>query len=251
MKIIISPAKKMNVDTDTFEWMAMPRFLEKTEQLMHYIRSCSLEQCRQIWKCSDKIAVLNYDRFQHMDLRRSLTPAIVSYEGLQYQYMAPTVLEQEALDYLQGHLCILSGFYGVLRPFDGVVPYRLEMQSGLGGEEIDSLYEFWGDILFRSVTEEGEGLILNLASREYSRSIERYLKAPGGQGITYITCIFGEEKEGRVKEKGTYAKMARGEMVRFLAENRIEDIEKAKSFNRLGFRFSASHSDEARLVFLR
>ncbi len=255
MKIIISPAKKMNVDTDTFPCAGSPAYLDKTAQLLEFMRGLSLSRCQKIWKCNDSLAQQNYQRFQTMDLHRCLTPAVISYEGLQYQYMAPAVLDQEALEYIQKHVRILSGFYGVLRPFDGVVPYRLEMQSRLGGESLDSLYEFWGTLPFEDLMEEGEQMVLNLASKEYSKIVEMGWKKLGGKkafsDFQMVTCIFGEEAGGKVKEKGTYAKMARGEMVRFLAEHRIENLEGVKAFDRMKYQYSEAYSSEGQLVFLR
>lgn len=261
MKIIISPAKKMNIDTDTFPCMGSPAYLDKTAQILDFMRGLPLSRCQEIWKCNDSLAQQNYQRFQTMDLHRCLTPAVISYEGLQYQYMAPAVLDQDALAYIQQHVRILSGFYGILRPFDGVVPYRLEMQARLGGEELDSLYEFWGTLPCESLMEDGEGLILNLASKEYSKVVEmgwkklrkkQERKAEEKKAVPefrMVTCIFGEETGGRVKEKGTYAKMARGEMVRFLAEHRITDLEGVKTFDRMNYRYREAYSSEDQLVF--
>lgn len=246
MKIIISPAKKMNIDTDTFPHQALPRFLEQTKELMEYMKSLSYDQCKAIWKCNDKIAKQNYDRFANIDLERTLTPAILSYEGIQYQYMAPLVLEEPALEYLQDHLRILSGFYGILKPFDGIVPYRLEMQARLGGGKLDSLYDFWGDGLAETLFGE-DTVILNLASKEYSKCISAHLRPE----ITFLTCIFGEWINGKVVEKGTFAKMARGEMVRFLAERQIEDAEGIREFDRMGYQFCEEQSNEKTLVFLK
>lgn len=246
MKIIISPAKKMNI-SETMEWKELPVFLREAEEISAYMRSLSYEEAKKLWKCNDKIARLNYERFQMMDLRRNLSPAILSYEGLQYQYMAPEVLDEEALDYLQGHLRILSGFYGVLRPFDGIVPYRLEMQAraAVGGSR--DLYGFWGDRLYRELVSGGTEVIVDLASREYSKAV-----SPGqGDPVRMIAVTFGEEKDGKVVQKGTMAKMARGEMVRFMAENRMTDPEEIKSFERLQYRFSEKHSTEDSYVFLR
>ena len=149
MKIIISPAKKMNVDTDTLACRSTPVFLEQTEQLLAWMRQLTFEQAKELWKCNDRIAEQNYRRFQEMNLNRNLTPAVIAYEGIQYQYMAPAVFGGSETDYIQEHLRILSGFYGVLKPFDGVVPYRLEMQAK-ASEEGD-LYKFWGDRLYREV----------------------------------------------------------------------------------------------------
>ena len=129
MIVIISPAKKMNVDTDNLAWKDLPMFLESTEELCSRMQNMSYDKLKKLWKCNDQIASLNMDRLQHMDLRNRLTPAILSYEGIQYQYMAPRVFTDREFAYVQEHLRILSGFYGVLKPFDGVTPYRLEMQA--------------------------------------------------------------------------------------------------------------------------
>ncbi len=144
MKIIISPAKKMNIDTDTYPVNKTPYFLEKTKLLKEYMQSLSYEEAKRLWGCNDKIAELNFRRFQEMDLMKGQTPAIVAYEGIQYQYMAPSVFTENALKYVEERLRILSGFYGALRPLDGVVPYRLEMQAKAKAGGRKDLYEFWG-----------------------------------------------------------------------------------------------------------
>lgn len=250
MRIIISPAKKMNRNTDLFACADLPQFLEKTQILMEYMQSLSYEQCKKLWKCNDKIAEQNFRRFQEMNLREGMTPAVLSYEGIQYQYMAPVVMEQKSFTYLQEHLRILSGFYGILKPFDGVVPYRLEMQAKMGGHKknlsLDSLYEYWGDDMAKALFSE-DRRILNLASKEYSRCISKYLT----EETQFVTCVFGELIEGKIKEKGTFAKMARGEMVRFLAENQAEDFETVREFCGLGYRFCEAYSDDKTLVFLK
>jgi len=247
MRIIISPAKKMNVDTDTAAYRDLPLYLDRARVLMKYMQSLDLAGCRAIWKCNDKLAQLNYRRFQEMDLERSLTPAVLSYEGIQYQYLSPRVLEKDALEYLQEHLRILSGFYGILRPFDGVVPYRLEMQARLGGE-LDSLYDYWGSALADQLFSE-DPMILNLASKEYSKCVSQYVKQR--PDITFVTCVFGENINGKIVEKGTLAKMARGEMVRFLAERGAETLEQVKEFQELGYRFCEEKSDENTCIFIK
>ena len=131
MRIIISPAKKMNVDTDSLPVRDLPAFLERTEEIYRELQSKSPEELQKLWKCNDQIAALNVERLSNMELEQSLSPAILAYEGIQYQYMAPTVFSDTEFDYIQEHLRILSGFYGVLKPFDGVTPYRLEMQAKL------------------------------------------------------------------------------------------------------------------------
>ncbi|MCI8430392.1 MAG: peroxide stress protein YaaA [Lachnospiraceae bacterium] len=250
MKLIISPAKKMNRDTDTAPYRDLPMYVDRARELMDYIRSLGCARCRTIWNCSARLAELNWRRFQDMDLTRALTPAILSYEGLQYQYLAPRVLDDAALEYLQAHLRIMSGFYGILRPFDGVVPYRLEMQAKPWQEKEKpaSLYEYWGDTLAEHLFRE-DRLILNLASKEYSRCIARYAK--GREDVRFVTCVFGEKIDGRIVEKGTLAKMARGEMVRYLAEKQAEDPETVKSFCRLDYEFCEENSDSNTFVFVK
>ena len=248
MKIIISPAKKMNMSRDSYEVTGMPCFLADTKILMQEIKKLSLAEAKALWKCNDKLAELNFRRFAEMDPEKCLTPAILSYEGLQYQHMAPEVFTDMALSYVQEHLRILSGFYGVLKPFDGVVPYRLEMQAGLSVAGKKDLYAFWGRRLYCRLMEDNEdGVILNLASKEYAGAVEPYVKTP----CRFITVSFEEDVDGKRKQKGTFAKMARGEMVRFLAENGIEDIEGIKRFTGSGYRFREELSGEWNYVFVK
>lgn len=320
LRIIISPAKKMNVADDYPVETGRPHFQEQTEKLKEYLRGLDYGTLKEIWKCNDKIAELNWERLRDMDLNRRVTPAVFAYEGIQYQSMAPGVLERDGLDYIGEHLYILSGFYGILRAFDGVVPYRLEMQAKLAwkreGGTVTSLYDYWGDRLYRVLAGQTENMketaaeakntasvpateekqpgqlraggdkssgitIINLASKEYSRAIEPWLTPED----RYITCVFGEledvdesavtaeaavtaaEATGvtetaetvvtaepakspvRVKVKATAAKMARGAMVRFMAENRITEPEQLKTFDWMGYRYLAELSDEDTYVF--
>ena len=245
MRVIISPAKKMKTDTDTMDVRGLPAFLSRTEEICRKLQGMSYDDLKALWKCNDKIAQLNTERLAQMDLRKNLTPAILSYEGIQYQYMAPGVFSDREFAYVQEHLRILSGFFGVLKPFDGVVPYRLEMQAKLSMNGAKDLYAYWGDSLAKHLSEETD-CIINLASKEYSQSVSGYLP----QSVRFITCVFGEWNGGKIVEKGTICKMARGEMVRFLAENQIEDPEEIKAFSRLQYRYSEVHSDENTFVFL-
>ena len=292
MKIILSPAKKMKVLDEGgsfgqsfygFE-ITKPQYLEKTEEISAWLKGQSYAELKWLWGCSDKIAEQNFNRLAEMDLYRNLTPAVLSYEGLAYQYMAPAVFEDGHFDYVQEHLRILSAFYGVLRAMDGVTPYRLEMQakaeigghgSGSGSATVwesadgniggsagavaegnlsvnisgkpggsSNLYDFWGDALYRAVRDES-GIIVNLASREYSKSIEKYLTSSD----RYITVNFCERSGDKLVTKGTYAKMARGEMVRFMAEHRIAEPAEMQKFDRLGYVFREALSTETEYVF--
>lgn len=248
MKIILSPAKKMNIDTDSMAVLGLPVFVDRAEQLKEWIRSKSYPELKALWKCNDKIAEENFRRFQEMDLKKYLTPALLSYEGIAYQYMAPGIFTDRQWRYVGEHLRILSGFYGILRPQDGVTPYRLEMQARAAVGGFKNLYEFWGRSLYEALTEDAPGqLIINLASAEYSKCIEKYLT----DSDHYVTVVFGEWKDQKVIQKGTMAKMARGEMVRFLSANEITDTEGIKSFNGLGYHYEAGLGDARTLVFIK
>ena len=246
MRIIISPAKQMRVDTDPFTCTELPAFMEKTEILKDWISGLTYERQKALWACNDKIARQNAERFAHMDLRKNLTPALLAYDGIQYMYMAPAVFEDGQYDYVQEHLRILSGFYGVVRPMDGVVPYRLEMQAKAAVAGHKNLYDFWGDALYREVMDDGRVLI-NLASKEYSKCIEKYLQ-PGDR---YITCVFGEPEGGKIMQKGVYAKMARGEMVHYMAGIHADEPEQIKAFNWSGYHFDETRSSDTDYVFIR
>lgn len=246
MKIILSPAKKMNIDTDSIEPMGLPAFLDGTNEILAWLKNKSKEELKALWKCNDKIAEQNFRRVETMDLYKNLTPAILAYEGIAYQYMAPAVFEDGHFAYLQEHLRILSAFYGVLKPMDGVIPYRLEMQAKAAIGNAKNLYDYWGNSLYHGVRDES-GIIINLASKEYAKCIEKYLSSED----TYITITFCELSGERLVSKGTYAKMARGEMVRFMAENHIENPEEIKNFNRLGYVYRDDLSSETEYVFER
>jgi hypothetical protein len=246
MKIILSPTKKMKVDIDSYEVQGMPVFIEQTENILRWLKSRSHDDLKKLWKCNDKIAEQNFERLEQMDLYRNLTPAILAYEGIAFQYMAPNVFEKGQMDYVQEHLRILSAFYGILKPLDGITPYRLEMQAKASLEGKRDLYELWGESIYRDVTSDSR-VIINLASKEYSRCVEKYVKPED----TFITVNFGEMDQGVFVTKATYAKMARGEMVRYMAEKKIENPEEIKNFDRLGYVFRGDISDQTNFFFER
>ena len=246
MRIIISPAKQMRVYIDTLTCTEVPAFINKTEILKDWISDLSYDEQKALWACNDKIAKQNAERFVDIDLHRNLTPALLAYDGIQYTYMTPAVFEDGQFDYVQEHLRILSGFYGVVKPMDGVVPYRLEMQAKARVAGYRNLYDFWADDLYREVMDDSR-ILINLASKEYSKCIEKYLQ-PNDR---YITCIFGELEGGKVIQKGVYAKMARGEMVRYMAGIHAEEPEQIKAFNWSGYHFDESRSSDSEYIFVR
>lgn len=256
MKIIVSPAKSMKVENDLFSHKSMPVFIDRSEHILENMRKKTLQEMQTLWKCSYNLALRAYENLQTVNLRKNLTPAIFAYEGIQYKYMAPRVMSEKALSYVENNLCILSGFYGLVRAFDGVVPYRLEMQTELNGSfknsKYKNLYELWHHEVYEELKNiDKDNIIVNLASKEYSVVVEKYLE----KNVRFINCTFGElaiDKNGlsKIKVKATKAKMARGAMVRFLAENNISDIEEMKMFGDMGFSYDENLSKNDNLVFI-
>lgn len=246
MKIILSPAKKMQVDRESGCTLTRPRYYKEAGQVLRWLQGLTQEQQQQLWLCNDALAQENHERLAGAALKQAATPALLAYIGIQYQYMAPTVFEDGQLDYAQEQVRILSGFYGVLRPLDGVIPYRLEMQAKGAPEDCGNLYRFWGDKLYRAVRDKS-GIILNLASKEYSKAVEKYLR-PGDR---FVTVVFAEKSGDRLVQKGVYAKMARGEMVRYLAGIQAQEPEAAKGFRWSGYQYREDLSKPERIVFVR
>lgn len=248
IKIMISPAKKMHMGNDNFTQISKPSFIKQAQKLQQILKTMTKEELQKLWKCNEKITLVNMERLHRLQLTRNLTPALLSYEGIQYQYMAPQIFSQQEWNYVDKHLRILSGLYGILKPCDGVIPYRLEMQAKLAVGSASNLYEYWGDSLAKELAGSGTlpVTILNLASAEYSRSILPHLPACA----SVVTCTFGEYVNGKVQVKGTLAKMARGEMIRFMAENQVEDTDSLQNFDRLGYTYAPELSQKENLVFL-
>lgn len=236
----------MVVDTFSIEAVSLPTLMHQTEEILACLKRKSKDELKAIWKCNDVIVQQNIERIQHMNLYEHLTPAILAYDGIAFKYMAPSIFENEQFAYIQQHLRILSAFYGVLKPMDGVKPYRLEMMAKVSIHHTKNLYEYWGDRLYQEI-QDASGIIINLASKEYAKCIEKYLQ----EKDQFITITFCEMAGNKLVTKGTYAKMARGEMVRYMAEENIEDPEDIKHFNRLGYIYRDDLSSELEYVFER
>lgn len=245
MKIIIAPTKKMVVNTDDFDVLSQPQYLDDAQAILQVLKQLTYEQAKEMWHCSDKLARENFAWLHEMSLTQHQTPAILGYTGIQYQYMAPDLFTAPALNYIQANLRILTGFYGILRPFDGVVPYRLEMQSAVAVNQTANLYQFWGDRLHAAL-QANDGLILNLASQEYAKAITPYLTPDEHM----VDIVFASLVNGKPKIKATFAKMARGEMVRYLAENQISDLADVAKFDHPDWHFDADRSTANQLVFI-
>tara|TARA_R110002049_G_scaffold4842_9_gene34230 strand:- start:2480 stop:3238 length:759 start_codon:yes stop_codon:yes gene_type:complete len=252
MKIIISPAKSLDfeskVPTDIY---TQPRFLKQSEKLSKKLKTISKKKLSELMKISDDLAALNYDRNQSWETpftKENAKQAIYSFTGAVFQGIDVNSLSDDKVPVLQERLRILSGLYGLLKPLDLIQPYRLEMGTKLTVGKTENLYKFWGDELANSLNEElkDDELLINLASTEYFKALpKKALKVP------MITPVFKDLKNGEYKIVMTYAKKARGLMVRYIIENDVTTIEGLKGFNVDKYRFSESLSSETELIFTR
>ena len=245
MKIIISPAKKMRRE----EYVAplhRPMFLKEAGELLSFLRSLSDSEKAKVWKVNGALLSSSLSSLSMLSLEDIGSPAIFSYDGIQYTYMSPSSFTDSMLEYAEKNLRIISGLYGLLRPLDGVGTYRLEMESPISIPGYGDLYSYWGGKIASSLMED-DRLLVNLASAEYSKAVLPYLPST----VNVVTPVFLDWEKGRYVSKGVYAKMERGEMVRFLSETGAETVEDIKKFSSRGYEFSHSLSSPNTLCFVR
>lgn len=255
LMLVISPAKRMDMVEGPPFAQTRPAFLADAQSLARELRSLGYEGARSVWHCSDALARPNWERLATMpeDMAREprlLSPAALTYVGIQYQHLAPQVMTERELLWLSSHLRILSGMYGILRPFDGVTPYRLEMQAKLAVGGCRDLYEFWGGRLLDAILGAGADVIVNVASQEYAKAVVPWAQRTGAP---VVTCVFGEVRasDGRVVQRATEAKAARGAFVRWCAETGTEKVEQLMGFSERGYRLDGDRSDAETLTFVR
>lgn len=263
LQVIISPAKQMRSAQDAFEVLGIPPFARETARLHRALLDIERNEgsggLQALWNVSDKLLgpclntlhefepILENGDLDNPDIARNTSPAVMSYHGIQYQSMAPEVMDSAQLAWLQDHLWILSGLYGCIRPFHAVEPYRLEMGAKLAVDDARDLYAFWSDKLARAIAPAGSNTtIVNLASVEYAKAVLSHLAAD----VTVVTCLFGEGvRNGKPIQRSTASKKARGSMVRWMAENKVEDAGRLTEFN-IGYRHAPELSYPGTLVFI-
>lgn len=254
MLILLSPAKNLNFDPAPDAPKATrPVFAKDAGELSETTRKLTRAKIKTLMGISDKLADLNYERFQAFSANgkpASVKQAALAFNGDVYQGLDANTLDADDLAYAQDRLRILSGLYGLLRPLDAIQPYRLEMGSRLKNPRGNNLYDFWGDKIARAIDKAAkphdDPTVVNLASNEYFSAVDQNtLKAP------VITPVFKEEKDGRMKSLMYYAKRARGLMARWAIENRVETAQELKNFNAGGYRFRKELSDEGTWLFSR
>ena len=252
MKIVISPAKTLDfeskVPTGNY---TQPQFLEEAEKLAEVLKKKSPKQLSKLMDISDSLGQLNYERNQQWHTPFNLEnarQAIYAFKGDVYRGIDIESLPLKKLDQLQGKLRILSGQYGLLKPLDLMQPYRLEMGTKLKVGRKDNLYKFWGSTITDALNAElkDNEPFVNLASAEYFKVLQpKKIKVP------VVTPVFKDLKNGKYMTIMTYAKLARGYMVRYIVDNNIERVEDLRGFNTEGYAYDANMSSSTELVFTR
>ncbi len=254
MIVIISPAKNINFETESIApFSSNIRFEKESKRLLKELKKLSVNDISKLMKVSNNISQLNFQRYQTMNIpfnSEEVKPALLVFNGAVFQSMNIDGFGNDDLEYSQEKLRILSGFYGLLRPFDGIIPYRLEMGTHLTIDLHKNLYYFWGDkiteILQQDMDNSNDNILVNLASNEYFKAINtKKLKA------RIITPEFRDYKNGKYKIISIYAKQARGMMTEYIIKNRIAQADELKLFDNGGYQFNDNMSDGDKWVFIR
>lgn len=255
MFLLISPAKTLNYsDPSPVASYTIPEQLEKTQLLIDGLKQLSPEEISNLMKVSDKIAHLNFDRFQEYDIDKfnfdEAKQAVFAYQGDVYRGLSADTMTVTQLQFAQKHLGILSGLYGLLHPLDLMLPYRLEMKTKFACQGAKNLYDFWDDTITEqinaSISKQTQPVVVNLASDEYAKSVNvKKLAAP------MVKVDFKEWKDGNYKTIGIYAKYARGLMSHYVCEHQITDLESLKDFHLDRYKFNIELSSETHFIFTR
>jgi cytoplasmic iron level regulating protein YaaA (DUF328/UPF0246 family) len=254
MKILLSPAKSIDTSkvTETYP-VSHPLFLKESEQLITKLKKMSAKKLAKLMHISPDLAELNEIRFKNWEKPTVQTseviPAVLAFSGEVYRGLDALSLTEEDLNRANDQILILSGLYGILKPMDLLVPYRLEMGTSWQiTPKVKNLYQFWGKKLAQQLNLElgKEDVIINLASAEYFKAIDKKtLKS------TVITPVFKEFKNGEYKIVMMYAKHARGAMARYIVKNKIETAEELKLYEVDGYSFDVNQSTDSEWVFTR
>lgn len=249
MLAIISPSKTQDFSQCDIDIFSQTRQIESSNELIGILKNKSKSQIAKLMSISEKLSELNFDRFQNFQLPFTLKnakQAILAFKGDVYNGINAPELSHEDLEFAQGKVRMLSGLYGVIRPLDLIQPYRLEMGTKLSNAKGGDLYDYWGSDISSVLNEDESDLIVNLASNEYSKAIDKKTL-----NADILDIVFKEKKGDNYKVIGIYAKRARGLMVNYIIRNRLDKPEELKDFTDEGYRFDKGLSNDSSWVFLR
>ncbi len=254
MITVISPAKSLDFESPLVtKQKSQPLFLDESKKLITQLKKLAPQDIASLMKLSDKLAQLNYDRFQTFKPPFTLDnarQAMLAFKGDVYQGLNAESFNASDFKFAQKHLRILSGLYGILKPLDLIQAYRLEMGTKFKNKQGDNLYQFWGNQLNQHLKKElskhKQPILLNLASNEYFKAINTK-----SLGLKVVSAQFKDYKNGQFKIISFYAKKARGLMSQFIIKNQIDSPEKLKQFDLDGYYFDKKSSTQDELIFLR
>ena len=249
MLAIISPSKTQDFSQCDINSFTQTRQLDHTQELVKILKNKTQRQISKLMSLSEKLSKLNFDRFQAFKTPFSLDnakQALLAFKGDVYNGINASSLSSQDLEFAQKNVRMLSGLYGVLRPLDLIQPYRLEMGTKLGNAQGKNLYDYWGSNISEVLNEDEEKLIVNLASNEYFKAIDKnILKAQ------ILDIVFKEKKNDTYKVIGIYAKRARGLMINYIIRNRLTDAEVLKDFSDEGYQYNQELSGDLTWVYVR
>jgi len=253
MIAVVSPAKNLDFKSQYDVSTTQPRLLECTAELIEVMRKKSTDEVKDLMSISKQLAGLNVHRYKEFQLEHNSEnsqPSVFAFNGDVYQGLQAQTFDQEKLQFAQQHLRILSGLYGLLRPLDLIQPYRLEMGTKLAFDDYNTLYQYWDktilELLLNDLKEQGDDIIVNLASNEYFKSVDQK-----GISARIVDVEFKDLKNDKYKIISFYAKKARGLMSRYMIENAISDPEDLKGFDYNGYYYDERESSENKLAFKR
>jgi len=249
MLAVISPSKTQDFEPVQVDVFTQTRQIEQSQVLVDLLKEKTQDDIASLMSISDKLSKLNFDRFQTFSTPFTLSnakQALLAFKGDVYNGIDAQSLSLDDFEFAQGHLRMLSGLYGVIRPLDLIQPYRLEMGTKLKNGQGKNLYEFWGDQISQVLNEDESEVIINLASNEYFKGIDKK-----SINAKIVNIAFKELKNDTYKIIGIYAKRARGLMVNYMIKNRLTDPELLKDFNVEGYQFRQTMSDDLTWVFTR
>jgi len=249
MLAIISPSKTQDFSLSDINSFTQTRQLAHTQELVKILKNKTQRQISKLMSLSEKLSKLNFDRFQAFKTPFSLDnakQALLAFKGDVYNGINASSLSVKDLDFAQKNVRMISGLYGVLRPLDLIQPYRLEMGTKLSNTQGKNLYDYWGSGISEVLNEDEEKLIVNLASNEYFKAIDKnILKAQ------ILDIVFKERKNNTYKVIGIYAKRARGLMINYIIRNRLTDAEALKDFSDEGYLYNQELSSDSTWVYVR
>jgi len=254
MIILISPSKSLDFEKpNPITETTSVDFPKETSELVKKLQSFSVADIRQLMNLSDNLAILNYERYQNWQKEKNpkiSRAALHAFQGDVYQGLEADTFNEEDLEFAQKHLRILSGLYGLIKPFDLIQPYRLEMGTSLHIKDSSNLYEFWGDKITQKINEQiskhEQKIVINLASQEYFKAVkDKKIESE------IITPHFKEQKGDKYKVVSFYAKKARGVMSAYIIKHRIQDAKLIKDFDWNNYQFNEKLSTETDWIFTR